>query len=58
MLSAIEESVAAVDKRIAAIRARDLPRQSEAQQDFERSYGDVGASAAALGLSRCQALGN
>ncbi len=45
VLSALKGSVAAVDKRIAAIRARDLPRQSEAQQDFERSYGDVAASA-------------
>jgi len=58
VLSAVKGSVAAVDKRIAAIRARDLPRQSEAQQDFERSYGDVGASAGALGLTRCQGLGN
>jgi len=58
VLSAIKGTVAAVDKRIAALRARDLPRQSEAQQDFERSYGDIGASAGALGLSRCQGLGN
>jgi len=58
VLSALEGSVAAVDKRIAALRARDRPRQSEAQRDFERSYGDVSASAGALGLSRCQALGN
>ena len=57
VLSALEASVAAVDKRTAALRARDRPRQSEAQQDFERSYGDVAASAGALGLSRCQALG-
>ena len=58
LLAAVEGSAAAVDKRIDALRSRDLPRQSEAQQDFERSYGDVGASAGALGLSQCQALGN
>ena len=58
VLSAIEGSVAAVDKRIAALRARDLPRQSEAERALERSYGDIAASAGALGLSRCQGLGN
>jgi len=56
VLSAVKGIFAAVDKRIAAIRARDLPRQSEAQQDFERSHGDVNASAGALGLTRCQGL--
>ena len=58
VLSAIEGSVAAVDKRIAALRARDLPRQSEAERALERSYGDIAASAGALGLSRCQGLSN
>ena len=57
-LSAINGSVAAVDKRIAALRAGDRPRQSEAQQDFERSYGDVAAYAGALGLTRCQGISN
>ena len=56
VLSAVKGIFAAVDKRIAAIRARDLPRQSQAQQDFERSHGDVNASAGALGLTRCQGL--
>ena len=58
VLSAVKGSVAAVDKRIAALRARDLPRQSEAEQELERSYGDIAASAGALGLSRCQGLSN
>jgi uncharacterized membrane protein YccC len=57
-LSALEASVAALDKRIAALRARDLPEQSQAERDFELSYGNVAASAGALGLSRCQALAN
>ena len=57
VLSALEASVAAVQKRIASLRAGDRPRQSEAQQDFELSYGDVAASAGALGLTQCQALG-
>ena len=58
VLSAVEGSVAAVDERIAALRARDLPRQSEAERDLERSYGDIAASAGALGLSQCQGLSN
>jgi len=57
VLSAVKGSVAAVDKRIAALRARDLPRQSQAEQEFERSYGDITASAGALGV-RCQGLSN
>ncbi len=57
VLSAVKRSVAAVDKRITALRARDLPRQSQAEQAFERSYGDIAASAGALGV-RCQGLSN
>jgi len=58
VLSAVEGSVAAVDKRIAALKARDLPKQSEAEKELERSYGDIAASAGALGLTRCQGLSN
>ena len=58
VLSAIERSVAAIDKQIAALRAKDTPKQSEANQDWIRSYGDIQASAGALGLTECQALGN
>ena len=58
LVSAVKGSVAAVDKRIAALRARDLARQSEAAQELERSYGDIVASAGALGLSQCQGLSN
>ena len=58
LVSAVKGSVAAVDKQIAALRARDLPRQSEADRELERSYGDIAVSAGALGLSRCQGLSN
>ena len=58
LLSAIEGSVAAVDNRISALQAKDQPRQSDANVDFQRSYGDVVASSGALGLTRCQGLGN
>ena len=58
VLSAIERSVAAIDKQIAALRAKDTPKQSEANRDWIRSYGDIQASSGALGLTRCQGLGN
>ena len=44
MLSALNQSVAAVDSRIATLRARDLPAQSQALRDFQTSYGDVVSS--------------
>ena len=58
VLSGIEGSVAAIDEQTAALRAKDKPKQSKANQDFQRSYGDIQASAGALGLTQCQALGN
>jgi hypothetical protein len=58
VLSALDQSVEAVDRRIAALKARDLPGQSQAMRDFQTSYGDVVASSGALGLTQCQALGN
>ena len=58
VLAAVESSVAAVDKRISALRSGDRPKQSEAQQDFERAYGNVAAAAGAIGLSRCQGMSN
>ena len=57
LLTALEQNVAAVDKRVAALRARDLPSQSQAMRDFQTSYGDVVSSAGALDLTQCQALG-
>ena len=58
LVSAVKGSVAAVDKRIAALRARDLARQSEAARELERSYGDIAVSAGTVGLSQCQGLSN
>ena len=58
LISAVKGSVAAVDKQIAALRARDLPRQSEAVRELERSYGDIAVYAGTLGLSQCQGLSN
>ena len=58
MLSAIEASVAAIDRQIAALRAKDTPKQSEANEDWIRRYGDIVASAGAIGLTQCQTLGN
>lgn len=58
LLSAVEGSIAAIDNQIAALRAKDPPKQSEANEDWIRRYGDIVASAGALGLTRCQALGN
>ncbi len=58
LLSAVEGSVAAVDRQIAALRAKDPPKQSEANEDWIRRYGDIVASAGGLGLTHCQALGN
>jgi hypothetical protein len=57
-LKALGASIAAVDKQIAALRARDLPGQSQANRDFQASYGNIASSAGAVGLTRCQALGN
>lgn len=57
-LAAVKGSIAAVDKQIAALRARDLPGQSQANRDFQASYGNIASSAGALGLTRCQGLGN
>ena len=58
VLSAVERSVAAIDRQIVALRAKDAPKQSEANRDWIRSYGDIQASAGALGLTQCQTLGN
>ena len=58
LVFAVKGSVAAVDKQVAALRARDLPRQSEAVRELERSYGDIAVSAGAVGLSQCQGLSN
>ena len=58
VLSAVEGSAAAVDRQIAALRAKDPPKQSAANEDWIRRYGDIQASAGALGLTRCQGLGN
>lgn len=58
LVSAVKGSVAAVDKQIAALRARDLPRQSEAVRELERYYGDIAVYAGTLGLSQCQGLSN
>jgi hypothetical protein len=58
LLAGIEESIAAVEKRIASLKADNQPEQSEAQRDFEASFGSIQAAAGAVGLSRCQALGN
>ena len=58
LLSAVEGSIAAIDRQIAALRAKDPPKQSEANEDWIRRYGDIVSSAGALGLTRCQTLGN
>ena len=58
LLSAVEGSIAAIDRQIAALRAKDTSKQSDANRDWIRRYGDIQASAGALGLTQCQALGN
>jgi hypothetical protein len=58
VLTGLQGTVTAIDKQIAALRARDLPKQSEASREFEAAYGSVVAAAGAFGLSRCQSLAN
>ena len=58
VLSALTGSVAAIDKQIAALKAKDPPKQSEANREWQQSYGDVQSSTGALGMTRCQGLGN
>ena len=58
VLSAMERSVAAIDRQISALRAKDTPKQSEARRDWITSYGDIQSSSGALGLTRCQGLTN
>ena len=58
VLSAVERSVAAIERQLAALRAKDTPKQSEANRDWITSYGDIQASSGAFGLTRCQGLGN
>jgi hypothetical protein len=57
-LAAVQGTVTAVDKQIAALRAKDLPAQSQATRDFQASYGDIGSTAGTVGLTSCQGLGN
>lgn len=57
VVAAIQRSVRAIDRQIAALRRGDKSQTSRNANGYESAYRDLAAAAGPLGLSQCQGIG-
>lgn len=56
VLANIDEALGAIEKEIAAVRARQKGTTAANVRTYDTAYGDLGAAAGRAGLSECQGV--